>query len=203
MELTQADTDLYNEAMDELGQDRISSFEEKTPAADGAARRYASQRDFCLSLYMWSWRRTTVELSRLTEPSPTPYKYQYALPAYQIMSVRGSADSQQYSNRFTRENGRLHTDLERVFAEHGGVSLDPANWSPTFRTAVVKATAASAAIQMTGNRALRRDLMAEAFGETAHYPRGGLIATAIAEDGTSEPGSGFVLDDGDLIGVRY
>lgn len=203
MALGQADVALYNAAMDELGGTPINAFDDATPAADGSERRYRNVRNFCLGLRAWSWQTTRAQLARLEAPSPTHFAYQYTLPEGKVMAVYTSADTDRPTTQFTLQGGKLHTNFEQIWITHDGLEPDPGTWSASFTAAVQKALAASACMQVTGDKGLRATLHAEAYGSPSEHYKGGLMGVAISEDSKSEPGTGFSLDAGDLIRARY
>lgn len=204
---TQAEVALYNLAMAELGQSPIESFNDGSPAAEMAETSYRHTVGFLLGLRQWTFQRKVVQLTRLEAAPQSGYDYQFEIPgASRVLSV---FEDLSQAHRPLREGwrfyeGRIHSFHETLWAEVS-VSTTPADWPATFTRLAVIALAEAACMQATANTALKRLLREQAYGSGDDYPHGGLVATAVAEDGQADPGDHDVMmvGPGPLIEARY
>lgn len=204
---TQAEVDLYNLAMGEIGHSGIESFDDGTPAAEAAELRYRHTIGFLLGLRQWTFQRKVVQLSRLEAAPQSGYEYQYEIPgASRVLSVFKDLSS---AHRPLREGwrfyeGRIHSHYETLWAEVPVVS-DPTSWPQVFQRLAVIAIAEAGCMQHTANRALKADLRMQAYGSESDYPYGGLVAAAIAQDSQQDPGDHdqMIVGPGPLIEARY
>lgn len=204
---TQAEVDLYNLAMGEIGHSPIESFDAGSPAAEMAERAYRHTVGFLLGLRQWTFQRRVVQLSRLEAAPQSGYEYQFDVPgASRVLSVFESLDS---AHRPLREgwrvyDSRIHAHYETLWAE---VSIEspPDDWPAIFQRLAVIALAEARCMQHTANGALRRELRMQAYGSESDYPWGGLVAAAIAQDSQADPGDHdqLIVGAGPLIEARY
>jgi hypothetical protein len=199
----QSEVDLYNLALDELGQSPIQSFSAEAPGAENAERRYRQVIGEITEARPWSFLMQRVALSRLGEASPTHYSFQFDVPGNeQVHAVYDRAESNRPFLDYRFMDGRVHANCEALHAEVRLVR-SPELWPHKFRQLAIKALAAAGCMQHTGSRTLRNDLMQEAYGLPSEAGRGGLMGQAIALDGQNEPSAQLVLEDGPLIDVRH
>jgi hypothetical protein len=144
-----------------------------------------------------------VQLSRLSEPSPSHYSYQFDVPGNeQVHAVYRAEDDAKPFLDYRFMDGKVHANEETLFAEIR-LNRSPDRWPHKFRRLGITALAASAAMQHTGSRTLRADLHQQAYGTSTEQGRGGLMGEAIAMDGQNEPSPQIILEDGPLIDVRH
>ena len=204
---TQAEVDLYNLAMGELGQSPIESFDDGSPASENAEVSYRHTVDFLLGLRQWSFQRRVVQLSQMEAAPQSGYEYQFEIPgASRVLSVFEDLES---AHRPLREgwrfyDGRIHARYETLWAEVP-LATDPTSWPSVFRRLVVVAIAEAACMKATANRALRTELRMQAYGSDSDYPWGGLVAASVALDSQSDPGDHdqLIVGAGPLIEARY
>lgn len=204
---TQEDVEIYNLAMAELGQSPIESFDDGSPAAEMAGASYRHTVGFLMGLRQWTFQRKVVQLTRLEAAPNTGYTYQFEIPgASRVLSV---FEDLAQAHRPLREGwrvyeGRIHAYKETLWAEISA-ETGPSDWPATFRRLAVIALAEAACMQATANTALKRMLREQAYGSGEDYPRGGLVAAAMAEDSQADPGDHdeMMVGPGPLIEARY
>lgn len=201
----QSKIDLYNLALEEIGQSPISSFEDDSPAAANAASRYDQTLRFMRGLRFWSFEKEIRELNRRSAAPTTGYDYAFSAPGGQTLAVFREISPHQ---RPLREGWRvykneIHSHFEQLWAEIR-VEKDPPDWPALFREAFIKDLAASLCGPQTGNMALKRELAREARGapNDPDYPRGGLIGAAIADDSQTAPPEELTIARGPLNEAR-
>ena len=204
---TQEAVNIYNDAMDLLGQKRIDAFDDTSPTSSQASGRFQRIARFCLGLYPWSWQIQRLPLSRQAAASATSYAYGYAITGGgKILAVYDDADSERPFQPYRLIGSIVHADCEAVWADvqSPDVYLGVQQWSPSFRMAVINSLAADACMKNGGTRTEKADLIASAHGPlgSSEYPRGGLIAAAAGEDGQQDGGGVMQLANGRLVDAR-
>jgi hypothetical protein len=93
-----SETDIANMALDRLGHQTISSFDQGTKAADLCSRHYARCRDSLLRAHPWNFaiKRATLGLSTTTPNHE--FTYQHALPVDCLKVIRTSWEADGYAS---------------------------------------------------------------------------------------------------------
>lgn len=202
MTLSQSELDLYNLAMDDIGQTPIESSDDATPGADVAERRYRHCVGYLLDLRAWSFNRFYTQLSQL-EAAPTSgylYAYNYG-SATPPLGVFDRLSPLRPFREFIIADNELHTDAEELWAVLPSDG-DPGRWPQHFRTLVTTYIAAKACLQHTGSRTLADDLMTTAMGTPQDRPWGGLCGASRAIDSQYEEQTALTIAPGGLLGAR-
>jgi hypothetical protein len=202
---TQESVRIYNDAMDEIGANRIDAFGEDTPSASVAQGVFTRVSRFMLSLYPWSWQTARVPLSQLATKPESAYDYVYDLPGNsELLAVYDDRESDYPFKNYRLIGSRVHSDADELYADvkSRDVLFGITNWNETFKTALSKAIGADRCIKAGGTRTLKEMLRNEAQGDPTTYPRGGLIQAAAEEDGQQAPGGTLHLANGPLIDAR-
>ncbi|MEO0606604.1 MAG: hypothetical protein AAFY82_00125 [Pseudomonadota bacterium] len=203
MALNQAEVDLYNLAMDSIGQSPIESSEEDQPGTEVAERRYRSSIGYLLGLRTWSFDREIIQLSQLSTAPTTGFDYAYQLTTgKRPRAVYEDLECKRPYRDFRILNNELHADAEVLYGEFASDG-DPARWPDTFKKLAEVYLAAQSCMQHTGSRTLRRDLMSECFGpDESARPWGGLCGTALAVDSQYEESFELSVAPGPLMEAR-
>lgn len=200
---TQAKVEMYNDAMDELGESPIDAFDGGQPAAQDAARRFHSVSRKYLSLHRWTFQKIRVPLSRKAAPPNFQYTYAFDVPnGATVHELYCSPDTDRPERAFRREGLMIVSNAEQLWAVTDGGG-DAANWPAYFKALVSKGIAAASCMQITGNRSWRDELMTEAEGIVSERPYGGLFRAAREADSAQDNGGPpMELGAGPLVEAR-
>ena len=201
MSMSQAEVDLYNLAMDDLGQTPIETGDDGSPGGAVAERRYrACVRDL-LSRRDWTFNSSLQQLSRLEAAPAGHYLYEYQLADGQTpLAVFDDLTCKRPYRDYRIFNGNLQANAETLWAELRNDDA-PGRWPDHFKTLVRWYIAASACNQHTGSRTLRADLMRECFGDSPERD-GGLFGVSVGLDSVAQDSDMLVVAPGPLIEAR-
>ncbi len=206
MALTEADIEICNLALDDIGGDAISGGNEQTDVAATCSRQFPRVRDNLLSLYGWGFVNLHRQLARLADVTPLiGWKYAYQLPSDMLggpEAVYGDG-SDRSTTAFTIARDQLHTDYEIVAMLYRASGTDPATWPAYFRNLAVTALGSKLAVPVMGDRKLAESLHEQAFGTRQEQGRGGLFAAARTEDARTRPIRSMMQNGDPLTSTRH
>ena len=190
---------ICNSALSKLGNNRINSLTEGTPAANLCLEQYGKLRDHLLRSHDWNFAASRVKLAQLSSTPAFGYDYQYALPSDWMRTISvHPGDSRKghiadYATESSDAEGRvLRTDCRDVYLRYVRKVEDPNVMDPAFREALAWRLAMELAVPLAKSGSLR-DRMAAGFEDA--------LAIAKSIDGQDDPPQ--VLPDGDWVSARY
>lgn len=186
-------TDVINAAFARIGEDPIEGLDVDDPGATAPALIYEETVNFNLGLLPsgFTFGREIRQLSKLTDAVPlTGYTNVFDVPQPSIgLPVFLSDDITDPDRRFTAfiiTKSQIHSDADPLFAMVK-FRPDPHLWTATFMTATITAIAGRLAFAIASDRNQKDDLLREAYGSPQENYRGGMMRTALSEDGFSNP----------------
>jgi hypothetical protein len=102
--------DIVNTALDYIGQNALTSLEEKTPLAEKARRMWPVALDEVLRAHFWKCAQARANLERLVERPTFGFKHYYQLPPDFVRLVRTEPGDAVISV----EGNRLMTDEDKI-----------------------------------------------------------------------------------------
>lgn len=190
---------ICNSALSKLGNNRINSLTEGTPAANLCLEQYGKLRDHLLRSHDWNFAASRVKLAQLSSTPEFGYDYQYALPSdwMRTISVHPGDSRRQhitdYATESTEAEGRvLRTDYPDVYLRYVRAVEDPNVMDPAFREALAWRLAMELAVPLAKSGSLR-DRMAAGFEDA--------LAIAKSIDGQDDPPQ--ALPDGSWVAARH
>lgn len=158
---------LYNGALLELGERRLSALTEETESrrALDDAWENGSIKDYLLSQGLWNWAMRTVELTY--DPSVTPsfgYQYGFEKPTDWIRTAGVSVDEAFAAplNDYVDEQGYWFCDHDTLYVRYvsndASYGYDMSQWSPNFIRWVHAYLAYRVALRVTGSREIRNEM---------------------------------------------
>jgi len=103
---------IWNQALDVLREQPLSSINDTTATAKLLGRNYAQQRDYLMERYLWKFALTRAQIAADSTAPSYGWTYRYALPTDSLRFVPptydGSIDGQPIP--FEEENGYILTD---------------------------------------------------------------------------------------------
>ena len=190
---------ICNSALSKLGNNRINSLTEGTPAANLCLEQYGKLRDHLLRSHDWNFAASRVKLAQLSSTPGFGYDYQFALPSdwMRTISIHPGDSRRQhitdYATESTAAEGRVvRTDYADVYLRYVRKVEDPNVMEPAFREALAWRLAMELAVPLAKSGSLR-DRMAAGFEDA--------LAIAKSIDGQDDPPQG--LPDGSWIMVRH
>jgi hypothetical protein len=185
--------DIINAAFARIGEDPIEGLEDDEEGSLAPSLIYEETVEFNLGLLPsgFTFGREIRQLSRIDGAAPlTGYAYVFDVPGQTIgLPVFLTDDPTDPNVRFTRfilTNSQVHSDADPLFAMCK-FRPDPHLWTATFKTATITAIAARLAFAIASDRNTKEELLREAYGSPVENYRGGMMRTALAEDGFSNP----------------
>jgi len=160
-------TDICNLALGYLGAERVSDIDNpKTDNEQLLQLFYPVVRNSLLEVWDWSFciRRTKIDTPLQVEPE-WGYGKAYQKPAdcYRIIEVRNNTmeGTASYFD-WKIENDLIVCDSDVIYVRYISYEVTPNKFSPSFILALAKKLAAEICMQVTENRSLKVDLLAEA-----------------------------------------
>ena len=176
---------ICNSALAKLGNNRIVSLTEGTPAANLCLEQYGKLRDHLLRAHDWNFAASRVKLAQLSSTPAFGYAFQYALPADWMRTISvHSRDSRgdpitDYATESTEAEGRvLRTDHAVVYLRYVRKLTDPNVMDPSFREALAWRLAMELAVPLAKSGRLR-DRMERGFEDA--------LAVSKSVDGQDDP----------------
>ncbi len=176
---------ICNSALSKLGNNRIVSLTEGTPAANLCLEQYGKLRDHLLRAHDWNFAASRVKLAQLSNTPAFGYDFQYALPSDWMRTISvHPTDSRNdvltdYAIESTEAEGRvLRTDHPHVYLRYVRRLTDPNVMDPAFREALAWRLAMELAVPLAKSGSLR-DRMERGFEDA--------LAVAKSIDGQDDP----------------
>ncbi len=189
---------ICNSGLSKLGNNRINSLTEGTPAANLCLEQYDKLRDHLLRSHDWNFAASRVKLAQLSSTPAFGFDYQYALPSDWMRTISvHPADSRSthitdYATESTPDEGRvLRTDYPDVYIRYVRRLEDPNVMDPAFREALAWRLAMELAVPLAKSGSLR-DRMAAGFEDS--------LSIAKSIDGQDDPSQ--ALPDGSWVTAR-
>jgi len=189
---------ICNSALSKLGNNRIVSLTEGTPAANLCIEQYGKLRDHLLRAHDWNFAASRVKLAQLSSVPAFGYQFQYALPADWMRTISVHAEDSRnhpitdYATESTDAEGRvLRADHAEVYLRYVRKLTDPNVMDPAFREALAWRLAMELAVPLAKSGSLR-DRMERGFEDS--------LAVAKSVDGQDDPPQ--VLPSGGWITAR-
>jgi len=190
---------ICNSALSKLGNNRINSLTEGTPAANLCLEQYGKLRDHLLRSHDWNFAASRVKLAQLSSTPAFGYDYQYALPSDWMRTIsvhpgdRPMGQITDYVTESTEAEGRvLRTGYRDAYLRYVRKVEDPNVMDPAFREVLAWRLAMELAVPLAKSGALR-DRMAAGFEDA--------LAIAKSIDGQDDPPQ--ALPDGSWVIGRH
>ena len=197
-----SDLEICKQALIDLGENPIDSFDEGTSNATTCATTYPDFRKAMLAIRPWKFLKKTRQLARLAGVDPIGWNAAFAFPSDRLdtpeaffIDVSGTR-----LTRYEVLGEQVNTDFEELWCRYNQ-DVPEAKWPPLFTSFVIKAYAASIAVPVTEEQSLATRLETAAWGDTARRD-GGLFKQAKAADGRLSPQRSMLEDGGPLIRAR-
>ena len=158
---------ICNSGLSKLGNNRINSLTEGTPAANLCLEQYDKLRDEMLRAHDWNFAASRVKLAQLSATPAFGYDYQYALPSDWMRTISVHPDDEgavylaDYATESTADEGRvLLTDYTDVYMRYVRKVEDPNVMDPAFREALAWRLAVELAVPLAKSGSLRDRMVA-------------------------------------------
>ena len=174
---------ICNSALAKLGNNRIVSLTEGTPAASLCLEQYARLRDHLLRQHGWNFAASRARLAQLSSMPAFGYRYQFALPADWMRTIgvysAGGAGITEYATESGPAEGRvLRTHYSEIYLRYVRRLTDPNVMDPAFREALAWRLAMELAVPLAKSGRLR-DRMERGFEDA--------LAVSKSVDGQDDP----------------
>lgn len=105
------DINICSRALNAIGANGITSFEEGTTEAEVAANKYQTAKRDLLSIYRWTFNQCDSYLAELNTDELAIYKHLYELPedCLRVMAVRENGNNVDYTFR----QGKINTNAKQ------------------------------------------------------------------------------------------
>lgn len=190
---------ICNSGLSKLGNNRINSLTDGTPAANLCLEQYGKLRDDLLRAHDWNFAASRVKLGQLSSTPAFGYDHQYALPSDWMRTISVHPDCEgavlltDYVTESSAIEGRiLLANVTDVYMRYVRKLEDPNVMDPAFREALAWRIAVELAVPLAKSGSLR-DRMSAGF-ENA-------LAVARSVDGQDDPPG--ALPDGTWVTARY
>lgn len=185
-----SDVSICSEALQRLGQQAISSFEENTAWAGLCASLYPTVRNQVLRSHPWNCATKRVILSPLAEPPAFDYAYQFQLPGDWLKTLQ--IGRQHDRPCYQIEGRRILSTRDVMPLVYIYLNENVGTWDDSLVMAVQLAMAAALAYPVTASTSLRESMAQEAFAA---------LRSARTDDGQdSEPET---FGDSPLLSARF
>lgn len=160
---------IANEALGELEEHAIQSFEDGTAIASLCQRMYGPARDMALELHPWNFAKYYARLARSGESIQTDqWQYMYTLDTAvpYVIRVRGINGENGLTFEVGQDRGNnrvLYTNEGTVSIEYTGRNENLNNWSPIALQVLTKLMASKMAKAITGQNSVEQLKMQEAM----------------------------------------
>ncbi|MDD4950999.1 MAG: hypothetical protein PHV85_00490 [Desulfovibrionaceae bacterium] len=141
-----SELEIANAALQELGQDRISSLDQASESARTMKSILPLNRDALIEEHPWNFATRRAELAILAGAPKYGYERQFALPIdfVRLLEIEPAVEHKV-------EGGCILTDAEALLIKYVGKVTDPNLMPPTFRMALALRLAARSAKKITGS----------------------------------------------------
>ncbi len=188
---SQSDVDICSQALEQLGQDPIGSFEEGAAAAT-AGRAYPTAIRKLLGCYPWKFIRTNAQLDRTNEEPTAVWRYEFQLPGdllapglYSIYrsKAQGSPPFKEYS---VKENRRIWANEQELWIEYSRQAPE-SEFPPHVYALAIDVMTARLAKPITEDDDIAAYWNQKAYGVPSDNGAGGHMAQARLVDSQQSP----------------
>ena len=189
--MAQSDVDICSQALEQLGQNPIGSFQQNTSAAT-AGRAYPTAIRELLGCYPWKFCKTIAQLDRTNEEPAAQWRFEYQLPGdmldpslYAIYRDRaqGSPAFKEYA---VKDQRRIWSNEQELWIEYGRQPGE-AEFPPHFYSLAISVMTAKLAKPITEDDAIADYWSAKAYGTPQDNGMGGHMAKARLVDAQQSP----------------
>jgi hypothetical protein len=193
-----SETSIANQALSWLGQDPITSLDDRSTTAEWMKNNYPFLRDAVLEERMWTFA-TVRAMSTAADLDPFGAQYSHVMPLgwlsiFRVYRNTTGADPSRWnkSEGWRREGANILTREETVALWGVERVTDTGQYSTLFVQALAARIAADACIPFTQNRPLQADMFALYAAK---------LADATVRDG--QQGSNELIQSDNLINARW
>lgn len=153
---------ICNLAISLVGGNSIISFADESVEAEECERYYDEARKFCLEKRDWTFASSARQLALNEEAPVVEFANGFNLPS-DCLVVRFVSDSADLDYQINHQIDKrvLSADSETVFIKYTKNITDTVLFSPSFRIALSHKLAEFISSAITGDKTLKRNLMAE------------------------------------------
>jgi hypothetical protein len=186
---------------------RIGELPLQSEAADGAATHIAvfdSVLAYLLSMYPWSFARTTWQLARLSTAPSAHYLYAFQLPTDMLGAPRAVFNQSSSRLPFTKwrlQGQFLLADADAIWME-GMVMPELTRVPGVFTELLTVALMAEFALSVREDKSLWASLRAVAYGDGGLTGHGGMLAQCKAMDVQGQPSPTVAEGSNPLLDAR-
>lgn len=181
---------ICSNALQMLGADPISSFEESKPHARTCGNLYPTLRDTILRAHTWNCATKRLILAPEQQKPEFDFNYQFLLPGDWLRTIQVGKKGQTLEYR--SEGKRILANVNALPLVYIFRNEDEASWSSNLIHVMEKAVAANIAYNVTASASMRDSMIAE-------FERALKIAKAI--DGQDDPPEEFA--EGSFLESRF
>ena len=165
--------DIANYALNSLGANNISSFDENSKPARLINQRYESVRDSVFRAHPWNCLIRRTELAQETDTPAFGYAYQYALPTnpycLRVLEFSNGTLSYPQDNMFSNTGGPVFViEGRKLLSDEGTVKIkyvarvtDPQEYDASLIDVLAAALAFEISYAITGSNTVKQMMAAE------------------------------------------
>jgi hypothetical protein len=165
--------DIANYALNSLGANNISSFDENSKPARLINQRYDSVRDSVFRAHPWNCLIRRIELAQETDTPAFGYAYQYALPTnpycLRVLEFSNGTLSYPQDNMFSNTGGPVFViEGRKLLSDEGTVKIkyvarvtDPQEYDASLIDVLAAALAFEISYAITGSNSVKQMMAAE------------------------------------------
>ena len=165
--------DIANYALNSLGANNISSFDENSKPARLVNQRYDSVRDSVFRAHPWNCLIRRTELAQETDTPAFGYAYQYALPTnpycLRVLEFSNGTLSYPQDNMFSNTGGPVFViEGRKLLSDEGTVKIkyvarvtDPQEYDASLIDVLAAALAFEISYAITGSNSVKQMMAAE------------------------------------------
>lgn len=165
--------DIANYALNSLGANNISSFDENSKPARLINQRYESVRDSVFRAHPWNCLIRRTELAQETDTPAFGYAYQYALPTnpycLRVLEFSNGTLSYPQDNMFSNTGGPVFViEGRKLLSDEGTVKIkyvarvtDPQEYDASLIDVLAAALAFEISYAITGSNSVKQMMAAE------------------------------------------
>lgn len=174
------DIDICNRALNLIGSDAISGFQQTTDKAATCARQYEGTLSMLISMAHWRFATKKRQLSPLLASPVNVYQYAYQLPSDLVAGPDGVYNSTAVAappitTGYEIFERTILTNEQRIIIDYRFRPSEN-NFPDWFQQLLVLALAGAFAMGVTDQEDLAAEWNARAFGTPEHNMRGGYFA---------------------------
>lgn len=147
------DINICSRALNAIGANSITSFEEGTTEAAVAANKYQTAKKDLLSIYRWTFNQCDSYLAELNTDQLSVYKHLYEVPedCLRVIALRENGNNVDYTFRL----GKINTNANKPIVTYCS-DVSEAAMPPYFITVLIDRLARDFLIPVTGNESQYR-----------------------------------------------